>query len=337
MKLKERTSIIIVTAVFILIIACLMRTFALEKQIYNLEHVIHERFSQTGYSIGNISYDIREALEEQANLLSKSYWEYGKLDIQGGKVIVHFEITPKEYSPDTTDASLLLNGKEHRLTLKNGIYSADIALPLFEDSLAESVLINDEGVVRTQKLDWYFTPRNECLPMIDAVFEGGGSISTKDGVCLDSRKGLVVINVTHKGDKNSIKTADFVIHIDGKETERRPIDLSYSGQEVYLDRGSTGNIRRAMPEIAAYEEGSYSQLYYYVDGTREIPFGSTADYYVEITDSDLRYSVLCDSRVVTTDGLFETSNKGMNLIGYEVTIIDKNGKVLYAPDESLFQ
>lgn len=144
-------------------------------------------------SVQAIYSTVGSQLERGASLLAGKEFRYeGEPDLANRTARLRCTVTPKEFSPDRTGATLYWSGGEAAMTLEQGAFSAVLELPLFSESSVSRVTFSQDGTLRTEALDWYFSPRTELLPCFYASFDGsasgsGGSYHRKEASGLISR------------------------------------------------------------------------------------------------------------------------------------------------------
>lgn len=316
-----------------LLAVCMYKLISLENRVENMQQYMNSQFDNLSSGINRVPSQLQDTLTEQASLLSAESWEFGAPDIGNSRISVNCSVTPKEFSPEDTKAFLIMEGKEYPMTLEGSKFTAMLEIPLFTDSYIESVVFRESGRMRTQMLEWYLSPRHDCLPVISALFPASNSGKTESGVFQYKQNGLVTIDIDYHGAAPDIREVNLLVLVDGKETERIPVDISYDAQCSYVDQYQSGNSHVTMPEMKAYEEGQYSQLFYYLNGVWEIPNGSRQELYVEVVTGDhLHYYSLADSCSVSEKGDPDYGEDRWMWIGAEGVICDEEGSVLYAPE-----
>lgn len=325
MKKHGMTIIIAAFCIFLL-----LKIASLKNDIADLRNEMNSQIFQVSDEVRNITSNVRVAMEEQNNLLSQQSWEYGAINIENKEVELHFSVFPKEYSPKDTKASLIYNGAEYPMVLEGNKFTVAMNIPLFEDSLIERVIFQENGVVRMQALDMSASPRYDCLPSIGATLYGSFEGTPTGDILTSHREGLIVIDIENKNHKNPIKEVTLVTIMDGKEIERIPVDLSHEAQRAYLKKDSQDGNHYDLPSPSDFANQEYFQLFYYIDKDEDIPFGSTLEWYIEVVDSyGLHYYALCDDVVVTKDGNPEIGEKKWENMGVESNVYDGEGKILY--------
>lgn len=325
--MKKNLSLIVSAAALVLVVVCVLKLISVADRLDGMQQNISSQLSDMRSGIDGIGTQVRDAVEEQSSLLSYSGWEYTDTDISSGSVKISCTITPKEYT-ESTEVFIVCNGDEYPMTLENRDYRVSLSLPVFENNVISSVVFTDGDTIRTQSIDINILPRYDILPVVSGRFEGSGQGKKDSGVFSYTRKGLAAINVD-RADQGSIERAEIVFVTGGEERRREQIDLSYSAQEDYIDKASSGNEHISMPEESKYDEGQYRHIYYYIDDTAEINFGSSDEIYVELYyDNGLCFRSLCDSVSIDDDG--SLGHDKYMYVGAEGSIIDENGEELYS-------
>lgn len=343
--MKKNPSLVVSVISCILVVVCLIQISGLKSEINSLRSTVNNMSSQTSNSISNIYGTVHDMLEEQTNQLTSSDWQYGEIDVEAKSAEVICTIVPKVYTPDVTKASLLYNGQEIPMTYENGQYCATVSLPLFDESCIEQVLLDDEGSVRTQTLDWYISPRYEALLSSYASFSGHTTGTPADGEVKIQKNGTIHINVERKGEFQ-VQSIELVEMLDGEEIGRTPVDMSPEGQKEYAeaaaDRGD------AIPEgMASLETESANVTYegmvdfiYELDKEYSISYGSMLVFYVDVVDGNgLRYRSFVDCAVYTADGKPDDEREEQLRL-YEhsepMYIFDEDGTLVYEVDKERF-
>lgn len=325
MKKNKLTIVIAAFCIFLL-----MKVFSLEHDVQDLRTEMNSQFFQVSDEVRNITSNVRMAMEEQNNLLSQQSWEYGAIKVDKKEVELLFSVFPKEYSPKETKAFLIYNGAEYPMAFEGNQFKVAMNIPLFEDSLIERVMFQENGVVRTQELDLSVSPRYDCLPSIGATLYGSFESAPVGDILTGHREGLIVIDIEHKNHKNPIKEVTLVTVMDGKETDRTPVDISYEAQRAYLEKDSEEGDHYELARPSNFANQKYSQIFYFIEKDVEIPLGSTLEWYIEVVDSyGLRHYVLCDDVQVSKDGSTEVGENTWDRIGMESNIYDCQGNILY--------
>ncbi|MBQ6895771.1 MAG: hypothetical protein IJN69_01000, partial [Oscillospiraceae bacterium] len=157
--MKEKWQKILNIASFVLLVVCVVRIGWLENEMSNLRNTMNNEYHMIQNSIDAISSNVRYEMEQAANLLSDSGWNTDGLNIEDKTATFSCYVVPKEYNPQKTAATLICNGTAYPMILQNGRYTAEITIPIFEESTVNNVQFTEDGTIRTQQLDWYINPR----------------------------------------------------------------------------------------------------------------------------------------------------------------------------------
>lgn len=336
---------------FIAIIACVLLAFntikisTLQKEVDRLRSDLDDEIYTMNQNISDIYGDVQAMLEEEANQLAVSEWEYGEINVDNRTAEVICTVVPKVYTPDVTQAAIVCNGQEYVLTYANEKFTATIDLPLFDRNELNMVKLNDNGTIRTQELDWIIEPRYEALLLSYTGMGGSATGKPGNGEYIWSPEYGVTINIERKGEFQ-LQSVELVEVLDGKEINRTPIDLSEEGQKAYQESlRKTGN---PVPEFASRineasgpsYEGSVHFIYY-LDKDYHIPNGSMLELYVDVVDGNgLRYRSIAECLAVTSDGEpddLRMEEKQMFSHAEAVLIFDEDGNVVYELEPDLFK
>lgn len=262
--MKKHLSSLIIAVSLAVAVVCLFQIYELKNEVRYLQGNINGYMSNIQNDINNITYNIQRTIEREANLLSDSGWEannWENVNITENKVTVECYVVPKEYSLENTKAYIYCNDTAFPMTLENGRFVTDVTMPIFTDSYIEKVQFEENGTIRTEKLDWWFTPKTDILPIFYAN-AGGYSIHYKDDFALLKYNGYVDLHVEHNG-KGYERTAEFIVLVDGKEEWRKTIDL-----------------------VSPVHSNKYADMYdIEISKDFEVKYGSTVETRVELKDS----------------------------------------------------
>lgn len=312
--MKQKLKNILLITNTILLMVCLVQIADLRAELQNMRFNTSNQLSNILTNVNNSYSYIEEKLEENASIISKSEFEFGEIDIKAGTVEVNAYVIPKEYQPDVTQTFFLCGDEEVPAEYVGGKYVVTMKLPLFEDVNIPSVIFEENGTVRTEKLNWIFNPRAELLPYVYAYNLGSlsfGKSEEKENVGTWTFSGDVEIDVAGKyRDEFKVDTAEIVRFLDGKEVERFDITLE---------------------AMTAHNTFSYNW-----NPTYEIPFGSTQELFVDITlKNGLVYrSWISYCRMDEQGNPIEDNGYWENL---EASIYDAEGNVLYSVDEEFYR
>ena len=324
--MKKNWNLVFKCVLLGLIIVCIYKIAGVENKVEDLVMNMNSRLSQVSRDIDSVNSSVSQTLEAQASLISDSAWQYTDVDIDKREVTVHCSVSPKTYNPGITETYIVCNGVEYPMQLEKNAYTTDIVLPLFSHSDISGVLFKENGTVSSQKLQWYFDPRYDCIPIITADFSGSRQGQFVDDVYRVMNRGMVNININNNTAENKIKEVNLIYRENGVEIKREAVDISYEGQTRYINAMS-GNTTVTISESQDFENGRYSYLNYYLNDTIDISYGNTYEIYVEVIDSyDLHYEALC-----YVCGVDENKNEIMSSPeeGREAVIKDGAGNVIY--------
>lgn len=341
---KNISSLIAVLACGLFILSS-AKTVRLEKEIDRLRSDLNNDVSNINYNISEIYNDVQEMLDEKANELAISEWEYGDIHIEGKTAEVVCTIVPKVYTPNVTEASIVCNNQEYAMTYSDEFFSAVIEVPLFDRSEINMVKLNDLGTIRIQEMEWIIEPRYEALLRTYSGMGGSAKGKPDKEGYLWSTQFSMSIHI-EGNEKFKIQSIELVEILDGKEVNRTPIDTSSEGQAAYAV--AIGKTKNAVPEAPAdptYFDGSmyegHASFIYFLDKDYTIPNGSMLELYVDVVDGDgLRYRSFAECMAVSSDGMpneQRMDEKKMYAFAESVMIFDEEGNVIYEINPELFK
>ena len=334
--MKKQFPAILAAAACLLLLIALFRIRALENRLDSLQSDLSRQIARVNDNVSDIYGRVADAAAEAASPLAASSFSYGAADTKAQTVELVCTVFPKEYTPGRTEASVTVNGSAYPMALENGGYTATVAVPIAADTTVEGVSFSEDGAVRYVSLMQPFSPRYEYLPLIYGRFESNGSGSVQHGVYVLENEGLAVIDVDRKNSGVSLRSLALVFLLDGEETGRMDVDMTYAGQQAYLAKVA-GSSAHALPDEAAFLASGASEYYCHLDRTFEIPLGSTLECYVEAVDRlGLRYRALFDLYEIDQTGAQSYNTEKWMRIGAEPDIYDADGNVLYALEPSLY-
>ena len=317
--MKKHLPLIFSAAACLLSALCLLRLSSIYTSFQSLQAETNSRLSNVASQLNSIYSNIDTHLEEQSNLLSDYTWEYAGMDLDAKTASLKVSILPKEYSEQTA-ASVSFNGVETFLTLKDGMFTGEVTLPLFRDVDSVRAVLRDGDVIRTQTLYWYISPRDDLLAHLYADISGSSRGTAKDGVYLFHRTGTLSGN-GYGPSGFSVKEAALVAEIDGKEISRETFS-PYS-------REAAGDAAIQTEAVAIDSGASNFDFSFDLDSTYTIPFGKTLTLFVEITGSDgLLYRSTVDKWIVDETGEGGPDD-AWTWYGDEATVLDASGEVLW--------
>lgn len=325
--MKKHIPVICCVLSCLLTVLCLFRISALEDRLYSLQSSMNNMHSVLHNDIQSISTNVKNSVEEGNNLLSTSSYSLENPDLKNGKVDLSCIVTLKEFEPDGTTATLTCNDKEYPMNLKNNDFVAKIPVSIFESSNVTQVSFVKDGVVRTQAVDWYVSPRDEFLPRLHASFSGStsGTVKGANTYCFH-KNGALHVSVEQKGGLDyEIDALDFIRIIDGKEVERTAIlGQLPKDNAVYFGK----------PPLATVTNEDPLNIDWELNHDFECPFGSTMVLMVELRDnSGYIHRSIVDEYRITADGKWDNDTIPL-WHGAGGNIYDSEGKLLYGMDWS---
>ena len=320
----------------LLLILGLFQISSLRNQVQNLESNLAAQSSQIQNSILNISGTVSSILEEKANLLNEFTLDYGDLHISQGTAEIHCRILPKTYTPASTQVSLLAGEQETPLTLQNGAYVGTVTLPLFQSTKISQVLLNDQGTIRAQALDWTASPMESLLRVSLSPLPSSASYA---GHMEWSPTGLLI---SVPGDL-SIQRLELVEVKNGKEIGRLPVKRSQKAQKAYQHKLSStlpGHyIPSYAPAEAAGDPSASASLLYAFDKRYSLDPGDRLAIYLDLVDQQgVRYRWVANYASYSKEGEpdFEWE---MALKPYQngdlAVLFDETGKAVYQANPEL--
>lgn len=333
------------------IIACVLLVFnsikisTIQKEVDRLRYDMDNRIQTMNQNISDIYGNVQVMLEEKANLFTVCDWKYGDINVANRTIEVICNVVPKMYTPGTTQTAIVCNGREYLLTYTNEQFTVTIEIPLFDRSVISMVKLNDNGTIKSQKLDWIMEPRYEALLLSYAGTSGSANGMSVNSEYVWSPEYVVTISVEQKGEFK-IQSAELVEILDGKEINRTPINLSKEGQKSYQEAlRKTGD---PVPEFTSRVNLVPGPVYegivhfiYYLNKDYYIPNGSMIEWYVDIVDGNgLRYRSFVECLAVTADGELDElrmEEKQVFAFAEAIMIFDSEDNVIYEIASELFK
>ena len=323
----------------ILLIVSLVQISALKKQVKGLQQSLWDMSSDLADRMTNVAGQVHHELEQGADALAELSYEYSEIDPQAKTARLLVQAVPREYNPDTTTAALVLQDKEYPLSYADGAYTGAIDIPLFEDVDRDGrIVLNDGGTLRTQMLDWYLCPREDCLLNVYASYSGSTAYPQQGGGLDYAANWLLNIDLFKNG-RYQLQSVDLVTELNGREVTRRPIDFTAEGQAGYRDEAREEDQAVPLPEPGAQPadgtiEGSVG-LVFPVQHSWAIPANSTLTHYVDVVEtSGLRYRVYLDCMVTDARGrVDESATSALDDAhwGGSASVWSPDGTLLYQP------
>lgn len=279
MKKYLLTAITIISCM--LVILCLVQIATLKQQLDQTEQFLSSRISELKSRCDSITQYVENRLQEHVSLLSNVTQSLSDADISNQTAHFTCALTPKEYQPDETSASLVINGQEHSMTLLNNEYTLQISLPLFSSSAVEKVMFRENGAVRTEMLNWSISPSIELLPVIEASYSGTGFGRGIGGVYVWSKDGAVRVSASCKAQPFEVQSISLIEKLDDTIINKTPIPLSDNTTQPRADGAVPEDVSKSAASFVVHNSKQFS---YPLKRDFEIPYGSTLELYIELLD-----------------------------------------------------
>jgi len=305
---------IITIVMCIALVFCVVQIDKMNSQLDQLQSNISHQMRDINNGINSIYNNVNNKLEEQVAFLSASAWHFGDADYKAQVVPVEVEITPKEYNPEKTKATLICNDKSYPMNLAGGTYYAQLKLGFFDTMKIDKVLFETDGVVRTELLGWSIVPRYDFLPIvnIDSSCTYYGNPNKATGIYAVEYVGGLNMNIANiRPEQNPNKTTVYV-YIDDKlvNTETLTWDPNMQESDEYYTHG-----------YAEYKERF------------EVPYGSTLEIYGAVQIDGLYHVCKLEQISVAENGNLKEPTEEWRWRGAEGDIYDSTGKLLHWYDD----
>lgn len=226
-----------------------------------------------------------------------------------------FSFTPKEFSPDKTKVSIILDNKEYPLQYKNGKYTEKLILDLFKNYNSQEVRFTTNGVISSQVLDWQICPAVEFLPgfLLNSGELPYNTVKNSDGKTTLSISDFGKI-VSQNEVNYNLTDCNIITEVDGKELYSDSIDLNEKGQTEYMN---------AFGEEA--NNSGFTPVYFKYEHSLSVSQNVSVCIYADMTDTNgliYRCSLL---NIKLNDGEAYSENY---FCSYD--IYDKNGELLFS-------
>lgn len=218
----------------LLLVVCFAKIVSLQNDIQNLKNNVNNAESMLQNSINSISSSVRYEMEQANNLLSDSGWNTSGMDMENKTATLYCYVVPKVYNPDKTVATIIHNGNEIPMTLENGRYITEIAVPLFENCTIENVQFKEDGTICTQQLNWSINPRYDMVPTLYANYSGESRQNYEGEKITRTYKGAVEIDFEHKGFVKEMEKIEVVLLVNGKEQWRHKPVIEEVHKDEYV-------------------------------------------------------------------------------------------------------
>ncbi len=303
----------------VLLIIALVQIAELEEQVGSLSGTVSVQMDNMRHEISNISYSVDRSLGEANSLLAGSEYSLTGFDLDDRTVQMTCTVSPKEYQPGITAAYLLYSGKEYKMWEENGVYTAELTLPLFEETTVDTVRFEENGIARTESLDWTVNPREEYIPYVSVQPSAGmvtGPQKDQNGRITAPRTydWEVSIRLDRNDDSVGVQSITLIEFMNGEEIERTDIPLNT------VRESDDPNVAPVAPVGKAAENPS--QFFYSLEKTVDITEECVYEMYVEVVDSyGLHHRVQIDR--------YADGEEWDAVYGDGADIYDADGNLLY--------
>ena len=298
--MKKNITPILIIILIIFQAMSLARIGELQNDLRNMHNQLANLEANQSREMNNIYANIDTMLKRQASIIDSFDYSLGKIDSDTLKVPITFKITPKETKSDT-QATLYVAGESVAMSKDGTTYTATVGVDIF-GPIEAKVVLADSGIEKTEKIDIAENLRGNLLPSVHARFErkDGGtvySINANQSSGEYHATGYISLEVKPVPN-NSIEKARLIIDVDGKVVVDEPVNTG--GFWLEIDKKLT------------------------------LSAGQTLTMSVIATDSlGLNYRTILEKMTLDEKAVPVHGEEWLWL--GEVTIIDKEGKVLYAP------
>lgn len=314
--MKEKIFKVISLVSIIIAVISLYKITSLKNEIYNLQSKINSISEQSSHLRTDILNSVNTTLEEYNNDLTKATYEYEdyKFDEDNLNVKVHVQVVPKTYNPEKTITYLVgADDWEFPLEYVDGKYVGEISVSVFDKLSIDHVVLDTDGTLSTQTLDWLIAPEDIVFPAIDVINSGEIQLAGKahDKVLFDPNI-QVIISERYTGNPVKFKGADVVVQKGKHEIDRIPFDEDNS--DIVVNLSMMNN----------------QKMY-------DIKKGETLGFFIEIKEDNFTFKRLIDTVTVDRKGN-RVSNDGISEYQYNQNIVVKyDDKILYDITDKLFE
>jgi hypothetical protein len=243
--MNKKIAPVLIIVLIVLQVISVIRIGYLQNDLNNINNQLTNLISEQSNQINNIYSNIDTMLNRQSSIIDSYDYLFGTADIDKLTIPVTFNITPKETKEDTV-ATLYISGESVIMNKNGTTFTATLPAKIF-DTFEASVVLNDSGVQKTEKLDISENLRDKVFPIVNVRVEGESGIvyNKKPGEMSGEyhRKGNLNIDVKPAAN-NTVTIVKFslVCEVDGNIVSEKPIDntTSFAIDEKYtLSAGQT--------------------------------------------------------------------------------------------------
>lgn len=323
--MKKHLPTILTVVACILAAFCLMRVLDLEQQVNRMNSDLSGDINLLRDSVNGISGNIRDAIEQQANLLSSTAYEFSDPKDETRSVTLKYTVTPKQYHPEQTELTLVSDVGNHPMQYQDGSYTATFEVPLFGTTVIQSVLIEQDGVITTQRIDEYLAPREQFVPTVHANYSGSSTVTRKNGSdsAIKTYQGNVTIDIKQTPIETAIRSVEIWEWMDGEIFAKT--ELSLNKQEAWESSG----LERPTEDADAVFPAHYSHS---LKGYKlEIPYGSAYEMVVAVTEQSGRMHRIIVDRV-EIDAAGDVQKSQVDWYNDSAYVYAPDGECIYEPE-----
>ncbi len=326
-NLKQNIPLLCCLLCCILTVGSMMNTSkqiaSLEEELSSLRRTMTDQYIQLETRINNSDQQIENKVEEATSLLTASNYNFENANYKDGTVDVVCSISPKEFAPQDTTASINVNGKDYPMNLKNTEFLCKITIPLYEDSQISTVTFKTGDTLQNESLNWKLYPRDIFMPQLYSKFSGTAHGSkAEDSLYSWNMSGDLDVSVEQKGGlSHDIITLDIVQYVDGKEVERSSLLKKIPDENV---------IAWGKSDYAVVTSEDPYELFYQMDEEFLCPYGSQTVLCVEMTDQYGLIHRSCFEIInVEPDGKLAERDPVADWYGRKDAVYNEKGELLY--------
>ena len=258
--MKDRLLKIIVIICLVLVGFSLFKIHSLKNDVENLNNQINSLIGQNNSLKNNILSMVDNKLEKYNDILVSAYYDYEEFefDVDNLDAKIKVEVLPKIYELNTTKV-YLVDGKGQRYPLeyKDSKYVGEITIPIFKELYIDHVVLDNNGVLSSQTLNWGIYPEENIIPSIEIDCFNDIKIKHRGHYIVNFKPDIrAFVYSKYAGKEAEIKSADLVVELGDIEIDRIPFEKHNNGSTTHLDI-SEGNKN--------YDMNYNDNIYFYID------------------------------------------------------------------------
>ncbi len=296
---------------------------SLEEELSTLRRTVNDRYLYLDGKINDYVQNVDNTVQEATSLLTAGSYNYENVNYKDGTVDVVCSISPKEFSPQDTTATLMVNGKDYSMNLKNTEFLCKITLPLYKDTEISTVTLKTGDTLQNQTLNWNLNPRDVYMAQLYSKFSGSAHGSkAKDSLYSWNMSGDLEVSVEQKGGLTTdIVNIDIVQYVDGEEIERSSL----------LEKIPDENVQTwGRSDYAVVTSEDPYELVYQLNKEFLCPYGSQTVLCVEMTDQyGLTHRSCFEIINVEPDGKLADRDPVADWYGRKDAVYNEKGELLY--------